>query len=63
MPPPNRYRFDGAVAKPAKGEVTTGNNKRSWISFLGGGCIEGCLEIMGDLGFEGYKVEGGWVHT
>jgi hypothetical protein len=42
-----------------EGEMTTGNNNHGWISFLGGGRIEGCLEIMGDFEFEGYKVEGG----
>jgi len=41
-----------------EGEMTTGNTNRGWISFLGGGRIEGCLEIMGDFEFEGYKVEG-----
>jgi hypothetical protein len=41
-----------------EGKMTTGNNNRGWISFLGGGRIEGCLEIMRAFEFEGYKIEG-----
>ena len=42
-----------------EGEMTTGNNNRGWISFLGGGRIKGCLGIMADFEFEGHKVDGG----
>ena len=42
-----------------EGEMRTGNDNHGWISFLGNGHIAGCLEIMGDFEFEGYKVEGG----
>jgi hypothetical protein len=40
-----------------EGEMTIGDDNHGWISFPGGGRIEGSVEIMGDFDFEGYKVE------
>ena len=39
------------------GTMAPKNGDASWIAFLGNGEIEGCLELDGDMGFWGRRVE------